>query len=229
MDGIFVIDKPVGPTSHDICEYFKKVLGFKKVGHAGTLDPLASGILVVLTGRATKMQSVFLGQDKEYSFTLRLGETTDTYDAQGKTVAKREIPSDYAERLPEILKEFLGEIAQIPPKFSALKIRGTPMYRLARQGVDVQAAPRKIRISALEIIGFKSGDVEMKMSCSSGTYVRSLAHDLGDRLGCGGHVVALRRLRSEPFGIEEAMPLKEDFSLFFRAKNRSKTVLQSPL
>lgn len=207
MNGILVIDKPQGPTSHDICQYFKRTLPVKKVGHAGTLDPLATGVLVILLDGATKLQPIFLGQDKEYEFTMRLGETTDTYDAQGKNLATRPIPSNVEQKLKVLLSRFTGEILQTPPLFSAIKKNGQPLYKLARRGESVAIAPRKIKIHSLDLISFDLPQVTLRMRCSSGTYVRSLVHDIGQVLGCGAHVKALRRLRSEPFGLENAITL----------------------
>lgn len=207
MNGILVIDKPKGPTSHDICQYFKRTLPVKKVGHAGTLDPMATGVLVILLDQATKLQSVFLGKDKEYEFTMKLGETTDTYDAEGKILERGLVRDDVEEKLKKLLLQFQGEILQTPPAFSAIKKNGQPLYKLARKGMSVEVPPRKIRIDSLEILRVGLPEVTLRCRCSCGTYIRSLAHDLGQKLGCGAHVTALRRLRSEPFGIEEALPL----------------------
>jgi len=207
MDGILVVDKPSGPTSHDICQFFKHQLKVKKVGHAGTLDPLATGVLILLIDGATKLQPIFLGKDKEYEFTMRLGITTDTYDSQGKIVATKEVASDTLEKIKKFLPEFTGEILQTPPPFSAIKKNGRPLYKFARRGESVEISPRKIQIHSLQINKMTLPDVTMRVRCSSGTYVRSLAHDLGMRLGCGAHIIALRRLRSEPFGLEDAIEI----------------------
>lgn len=207
MNGILVVDKPKGPTSHDVCQYFKRTLPVKKVGHAGTLDPMATGVLIILLDGATKLQSVFLGQDKEYEFTMRLGETTDTYDAEGKiTPHPGPLPLEEREIL-QVLPQFTGEILQTPPAFSAIKKNGRPLYELARKGKPVQPEPRKIQIHSLEILKFNLPEVTLRCRCSSGTYIRSLAHDLGRQLGCGAHVTKLRRLRSEPFGLCDTISL----------------------
>lgn len=205
MDGILVVDKPSGPTSHDVCQYFKRQLGLKKVGHAGTLDPLATGVLILLLDGATKLQPVFLGQDKEYQFTMRLGVETDTYDSQGRIIETHSAHPELVEGLRAHLPQFTGEILQTPPAFSAIKKKGQPLYKLARQGKTVTADPRKITVYSLEIVEENFPDVILKVRCSSGTYVRSIAHDLGKQLGCGAHITALRRLRSEPFGLEDAI------------------------
>lgn len=206
MNGILVVDKPKGPTSHDICQYFKRTLPVKKVGHAGTLDPLATGILVILLDDATKLQSIFMGKDKEYEFTMRLGVTTDTYDSEGKVVSEISPDGDVEEKLKSILPQFTGEIWQTPPPFSAIKKNGTPLYKLARRGETVEIPPRKIKIYSLEILNVSLPEVTLKAKCSCGTYIRSLVHDLGNQLGVGAHVTQLRRLRSEPFGLENALP-----------------------
>lgn len=207
MDGILVVDKPSGPTSHDICQYFKRTLDVRKVGHAGTLDPLATGVLVILLDGACKLQPIFMGKDKEYQFTLCFGISTDTYDSQGKILKEKPISPNTLEELKKILKDFTGEILQVPPPFSAIKKGGVPLYKLARKGEMILAEPRKIRVDSLEIIDARLPEVTLKARCSSGTYVRSIAHDLGKILGCGAHIKALRRLRSEPFGVEEAVIL----------------------
>lgn len=208
MNGILVVDKPSGPTSHDICQYFKRTLPVRRVGHAGTLDPLATGVLVILLDDATKLSQTFMGGDKEYQFTMKLGISTDTYDSQGKVLELKEVSHDASEKLKEILKDFTGEILQTPPPFSAIKKNGVPLYKLARAGREVVAAPRKIRIDSLEILEIHLPEIHLMVRSSCGTYVRSIAHDLGQRLGCGAHITALRRLRSEPFGLEKAIQLK---------------------
>lgn len=207
MNGILVVDKPSGPTSHDICTHFKRTLPVKKVGHAGTLDPLATGVLVILLDDACKLSQTFMGGDKEYQFTMRLGITTDTYDSEGKTLEVKEVPAGVLVDLKKLLKDFLGTISQVPPAFSAIKQKGIPLYKLARQGKPVSADPRTVRIDSLEIVEEALPDITLKVRCSCGTYVRSLAYDLGKRLGVGAHITALRRLRSEPFGLEKALQL----------------------
>lgn len=205
MDGILIIDKPSGMTSHDVCQHFKQTLPVKKVGHAGTLDPLATGVLVILLDNACKLQPVFMGKNKVYQFTLRLGVTTDSYDADGKIKSEADVPSDALLRMKQALPDFLGEIEQVPPVFSAIRKNGQRLYKLARKGIEVKPDPRRVRIDSLEILEADLPDVTLRVSCSCGTYVRSIAHDLGAKIGCGAHVTALRRLRSEPFGVEEAI------------------------
>lgn len=205
MDGILVVDKPSGPTSHDICQHFKRQLGAKKVGHAGTLDPLATGVLILLIDGATKLQPIFLGKDKEYLFTMRLGIATDTYDSQGKIIETHPAHPELVEGLRTHLPQFTGKILQKPPAFSAIKKNGQPLYKMARRGEVVETIARPVTVYSLEIVEENFPEVTLQVRCSSGTYVRSIAHDLGQLLGCGAHITALRRLRSEPFGLEDCI------------------------
>lgn len=205
MNGILIVDKPSGMTSHDVCQHFKRTLPVKKVGHAGTLDPLATGVLVILLDNACKLQSVFMGKNKVYQFTMRLGVTTDSYDADGKVKSEADVPSDALRRIEQAIPDFLGEIDQVPPIFSAIRKNGQRLYKLARNGIEVKPDSRRVRIHTIEMIEAVLPDVTLKVSCACGTYIRSLAYDLGRRVGCGAHVTALRRLRSEPFGVEEAL------------------------
>lgn len=207
MNGILVVDKPSGITSHDVCQYFKRTLSVKKVGHAGTLDPLATGVLVILLDDACKLQSVFMGKDKIYQFTMKLGETTDSYDADGKITKTEMVPEDALIQLKHFLPEFIGMIEQVPPIFSAIHKNGKRLYEWARKGIDVKPDPRKIRIDSIEIVESHLPEVTLKVACSCGTYVRSLAFDLGQKISCGAHITAIRRLRSEPFGVEEAIQM----------------------
>ena len=212
MDGILVIDKPSGPTSHDICQQAKRLFKAKKVGHAGTLDPLATGVLILLIGQATKMAQQFSGAKKEYLFTMELGKVSDTYDIQGKVQPGGPIPPDWQKQLQSLIPEFIGEITQTTPPYSAVKHNGVPLYKLARAGKEVPVKLRQVTIESMEIVpllckeGEGGGRVTMQVSCSAGTYVRSIAHDLGQKLGCGAIVTELRRLKSEPFRVEDAIP-----------------------
>ena len=192
MIGFLNIDKPQGITSHDVVARVRRLAGMKRVGHAGTLDPLATGVLVVGLGRATRLIEYIVGQPKTYLTTVRLGQATDTYDADGDVVQERPVAvSDSA--FVAALDQFRGEIEQIPPMFSAIKRDGQPLYKLARQGKTVERKARRITIDALEVVKRSGDDVTLRVGCSTGTYIRSLAHDLGESLGCGGHVVMLRR------------------------------------
>ena len=204
IDGALLLDKPVGVSSNAALQRAKKLLGAAKAGHAGTLDPLASGLLVALFGEATKFAGPLLDSDKEYLATLKLGERTTTGDAEGDVLSKKDVNT---ERLPAVLERFRGEIAQVPPMYSALKHKGTPLYRLARRGEEVARAARRIRIFSLEIVRLQAPALLIRVVCSKGTYIRVLAEDIGVALGCGAHLSALRRTGSGRFRVEDALTL----------------------
>ncbi|MCL4265559.1 MAG: tRNA pseudouridine(55) synthase TruB [Anaerolineae bacterium] len=205
-EGILNIDKPAGITSHDVVNRVRRVAGLRRVGHAGTLDPLATGVLLVCLGRATRLVEYMMGQPKTYEVVIRLGQSTDTYDADGEVVAER--PCRFTtDDLPPALAQFRGPIQQRPPIYSALKKEGQPLYKLARQGVQVEVKARAVTIYELEQLAFDLPFLTLRIICSSGTYIRSLAHDLGERLGCGGHVAALRRTAVGEFTLDTAVPL----------------------
>ncbi|MCX5686310.1 MAG: tRNA pseudouridine(55) synthase TruB [Candidatus Omnitrophica bacterium] len=207
MDGILVVDKPQGWTSHDVVDFIRTRFGFKKVGHAGTLDPMATGVLVVLIGSLTKSSSLFSADDKEYEATLTLGAESDTGDADGK-ISDSGKPANYSRReIEDVFKEFLGEIEQRPPMYSAIKIKGERLYKLARRGIDVAVGSRKICIKNIEITDIKLPEVSFRVTCSKGTYVRSLAVDIGKALGCGAYLSRLKRTRSGRFGIDGAIKI----------------------
>ncbi len=198
--GILVIDKDVGPTSHDVVDAVRRLTGERRVGHAGTLDPLASGVLVVLVGTATRLAEYLTGHDKTYRATLLLGVTTTTDDAQGEIL--RERPVDVTEeRLVAALAKFRGTISQRPPAFAAVKQGGVRAYVRARKGESFELPMREVTIRALDLVAFGTPGVVLDVRCSAGTYVRSLARDLGEELSCGAHLVALRRMASGPFSI----------------------------
>lgn len=206
MNGILNIDKPQGMTSHDVVARVRRLAQMRRVGHAGTLDPLATGVLVLALGRATRLLEYVVGQPKEYVTTVRLGQITDSYDADGTVVAEHPVAVTEAQ-LQTALQAFIGTIEQVPPMFSAIKKDGQPLYKLARQGVTVERKPRTVTISALELVERNGNDVELHVACSTGTYIRSLAHDLGQLLGCGGHVVVLRRTQVGRFESQKAIGL----------------------
>jgi len=212
ISGVLVIDKPGGQdslvTSHNVVQQVRRIAGMRKVGHAGTLDPLASGVLVLCLGRATRLVEYLVGRSKLYQATIRLGQSTDTYDAQGEITAERPCHVTPAE-LEEALEHFRGEIRQEPPMYSAIKRQGQPLYKLARQGIEVDRPLRKVTIFRLELDAVNLPFIDITVRCSSGTYVRSLAHDLGERLGCGGHITMLRRTAVGHLGLAEAVPLAE--------------------
>ena len=203
IDGALLLDKPVGVSSNHALQAAKRLFAAKKAGHAGTLDPLASGLLVVLFGEATKFAGPLLDSDKEYVATLKLGERTSTGDAEGAVLAKRPT-GDIAVTLPEVLERFRGEIDQVPPMHSALKRDGEPLYRLARRGESVERAARRVRIHSLEAQKRQGDELVLRVVCSKGTYIRVLAEDIGEALGCGAHLSALRRTASGRFRVEQA-------------------------
>ncbi len=208
MNGIVLIDKPEGLTSHDVVARARKLFGTKKVGHAGTLDPFATGLLVLCLGKATRIVQYITGCDKEYVATMRLGETTDTQDVTGQLITRRPVPEFSRRQLAEVFTGFVGSIDQIPPMFSAKKINGTRLYTLARQGKIVERAACAVTIHALDIRDVALPKIGFRVTCSSGTYIRTLAHDIGERLGCGAHVTALRRMHIGEFSLNNAVSLE---------------------
>lgn len=209
VSGVLVIDKPIGLTSHDVVQIIRRGTGIRRAGHTGTLDPRASGVLVVLIGPAVRLSEYVSASDKRYQATIRLGSSTDTYDAEG-VVTKSTVSVDdiTEERFNEVLQEFVGEIEQVPPPYSAVKVKGKKAYEMAREGEEVDLSPRKIHVYSLEVLEWAPPEVVIDVYCSSGTYVRSLANDLGNRLGCGAHLVGLRRTKSGRFTLRDAVPLR---------------------
>ena len=205
IDGALLLDKPVGLSSNAALQKAKKLLGAAKAGHAGTLDPLASGLLLVLLGEATKFAGPLLDADKEYVASVKLGERTTTGDAEGEVLQSRKVELN---DLPSVLERFRGEIEQVPPMHSALKHQGTPLYRLARRGQEVERAARKVRISTLEQIDLAAERLVLRVVCSKGTYIRVLAQDIGEALGCGAHLCGLRRTGSGRFRVDHAVTLE---------------------
>jgi tRNA pseudouridine55 synthase len=207
IDAALLLDKPLGLSSNAALQKAKRLFGAAKAGHAGTLDPLASGLLLVLFGEATKFAGPLLDADKEYLATLKLGERTTTGDAEGEVIEKRPVRV-MENALLAVLDRFRGEIDQVPPMHSALKHEGTPLYRLARRGQEVERAPRRVRISELHLMKAEGASLDLRVICSKGTYIRVLAEDIGEALGCGAHLSALRRTGSGRFRIEQAVSLE---------------------
>jgi tRNA pseudouridine55 synthase len=207
IDGALLLDKPVGISSNRALQDARKLFGAKKAGHAGTLDPLASGLLIVLFGEATKFAGPLLDDDKEYLATLKLGEKTSTGDAEGEVIEKKE-PKVTESDLAPVLRRFTGEIEQVPPMHSALKRDGVPLYELARQGKTVAREPRRVRITQLEGLELKLPYLKLRVRCSKGTYVRTLAEDIGEALGTCAHLTALRRTASGRWRVEDAVSLE---------------------
>lgn len=199
MNGIVLLDKPLGLSSNTALQKVKRALGAAKAGHAGTLDPLATGMLPILLGEATKVAGCLLHKDKAYRVSCRLGQVTDTYDAEGEVVDERPVPALDKATVESALAPFLGTIRQRAPIYSAIKLKGQPLYRRVRRGEEVVAPEREVVIRRIALLGQTVDSLELEVECGSGTYIRSLAHDLGQVLGCGAHVSVLRRLWVEPF------------------------------
>jgi tRNA pseudouridine55 synthase len=209
MDGFLNINKPAGWTSHDVVARLRFLLKVKKVGHTGTLDPAATGVLPICLGKATKLARLLTETDKEYRAVMRLGETTDTQDATGKVLIRRAVEGLTEARVREVMASFRGEIRQLPPMYSAVKVDGQPLYKAARAGREVERAERTVAIRRLDLIRMEGNDVTFEVTCSKGTYVRTLCEDIGERLGVGAHLYQLVRTRSGPFRIEESMTVPE--------------------
>jgi len=208
MNGILVVDKPAGITSYDVIRRLKKIIGAEKIGHAGTLDPIATGVLVILLGKFTKMATQLLADEKEYIFEATFGVTTDSQDSTGKVISERPVDLDEA-KLKAAIGRFIGEIEQIPPMVSAVKYKGERLYKLARKGIEVERKPKKIKIKVFEIIDFRGDKATFRVVSSKGTYIRTLCYDLGETLGCGAHMSNLRRVRSGNFHLDDAKTLDE--------------------
>src|ERR1017187_8034918 len=207
LDGAILIDKPAGPTSHDVVDAIRRQFGIKKVGHCGTLDPNATGLLIIVLGRGTKLSEKLMSDDKVYEGAIKFGETTNSYDADGELVASLPVPPMTVEQLNEATAPFIGDIMQTPPMVSAIKINGVPLYKLARKGIEVEREPRLIHVYNFRFTEYAEPLGKFRVACTKGTYVRSLAHDLGQKLGCGAHLATLRRSASGKFDVADALPL----------------------
>jgi tRNA pseudouridine55 synthase len=209
VSGVLVVDKPIGLTSHDVVQIVRRGTGIRRAGHTGTLDPRASGVLVILIGPAVRLSEFVSASDKRYQATIRLGSVTDTYDSEGTiTSSGASIDNITEEQFEEILQEFVGEIDQVPPPYSAVKVKGKKAYELARKGQPVDLKARKINVYSLELLEWAPPEAVVDVYCSSGTYVRSLANDLGESLGCGAYLVGLRRTKSGRFSLRDAVSLR---------------------
>lgn len=213
LDGALLIDKPAGPTSHDVVAAIRRQFRIDKVGHCGTLDPNATGLLIIVLGRGTKLSEKLMSDDKVYEGTIQFGETTDSYDADGELVASLPVPPLTLDQLNEAAAEFVGDLMQKPPMVSAVKKGGVPLYKLARKGVEVEREPRLIHIYNFRFTDYREPLGTFSIACTKGTYVRSLAHELGQKLGCGAHLATLRRTASGKFGVTDARPLDEILQL----------------
>jgi tRNA pseudouridine55 synthase len=209
FDGVLLVDKPPRLTSHDVVDRIRRHFGFNKVGHCGTLDPAATGLLVIVIERATKLQDKLMADDKTYEGTLKLGIATDSQDADGEVTAEKPVPPLTAADIEAIFKKFTGDIQQIPPMVSAKKVAGVALYKLHRKGKTVEREPRSVHIYDFRLLNFASPDAEFRVTCTKGTYVRTLCHDIGEQLGCGAHLATLRRTRSGQLDIKDAKPLND--------------------
>lgn len=209
IDGILNIDKPTGITSMDVVRRIKRVSKQKRVGHGGTLDPFASGVVPVCIGRATRMMEYLVDSSKDYHATVRLGVETDTYDVDGDVTGERDASNLDLETIRRALLRFEGMIEQVPPMFSALKKDGRRLYHLAREGIEIEREPRSVHVVGLDVTDWSPPDLTLDVTCGRGFYMRSLAHDLGEVLGCGGHLRELTRTRSGAFHIDQALSLEE--------------------
>ena len=208
--GFLLVKKPKNITSHDVVDRLRKISGIKKVGHSGTLDPFATGLLILGIGkRATKKLSRFLKADKEYIGLLKLGAVSDTFDDTGKILKKEKNKEPTKDEVKKALKSFLGEINQTPPLFSAQKIKGKPLYRLARKGIKIKPRAKKAKINKIEILNYSFPYLKIKVKCSSGTYIRSLANDIGKTIGCGAYLEELKRTKIGLYSLEKAVELSK--------------------
>jgi len=207
FDGALLVDKPAGPTSHDIVAAVRRKFQLEKVGHAGTLDPNATGLLILLVGKGTKLSEKLMGSDKVYEGTAKFGETTDSYDSDGEITAALPVPLLTLEELNASAAEFTGDQLQTPPMVSAVKKDGVPLYKLARKGLEVERKPKLIHVYSYKFSEYAEPHGKFRAACTKGTYVRSLVHDLGQKLGCGAHLSQLRRISSGKFDVADALPL----------------------
>ena len=213
LDGALLIDKPVGPTSHDVVDAIRRRFQIKKAGHCGSLDPNATGLLGIVLGRGTKLSEKLMATDKVYEGALRLGETTSSYDTDGELTASLPVPPLTLERLNEVAATFVGDRMQLPPMVSAVKKDGVPLYKLARKGIEVERKERLIHIYNFRFSTYEEPVGYFRVACTKGTYVRTLAHDFGQKVGCGGHLATLRRIASGKFDVADGLPLDQVLDL----------------
>jgi len=213
LDGALLVDKPSGPTSHDVVDAVRRKFQIKKVGHCGTLDPNATGLLIIVLGRGTKLSERLMSDDKVYDGAIKFGETTDSYDSDGELVATLPVPRLTLDELNEMAGAFVGDQMQLPPMVSAVKKDGVPLYKLARKGIEVERKERLIHIYSFRFTTYIEPVAQFRVACTKGTYVRTLAHDLGQRLGCGAHLTSLRRMAAGRFDVANALPLDQVLAL----------------
>lgn len=209
MEGVLLVDKPQDHTSHDVVARLRGKLKMRRIGHAGTLDPMATGLLIILIGKATRVSQYLISLDKEYEGTVELGKVTDSQDADGEVMETRPVPPLTEEGVKAVIAGFLGDQYQMPPMYSAIKIDGVPLYKNARKGVEIEREPRFIRVMNWDLTRFALPQLDFRLRCTKGTYVRTLAHDLGQKLGCGAHLSALRRTATDKFHVSQALTLDQ--------------------
>ncbi len=209
LEGVLLVDKPTDHTSHDVIARLRGILRMRRIGHAGTLDPMATGVLVVLLGKATKASQYLMSLDKEYAGTIKLGSVTNTQDAEGEVLETRPVPPLTEAEVKAVMQTFNGDQYQLPPMFSAIKIDGVPLYKQARKGEEVEREPRFIRVASFEMTRFASPEIDFVLRCSKGTYVRTVAHDLGQKIGCGAHLSSLRRTATGKFTVAQCLTLEQ--------------------
>ena len=207
LDGAILIDKPAGPTSHDVVDAIRRRFQIKKVGHCGTLDPNATGLLIIVLGRGTKLSEKLMSDDKVYEGAIKFGDTTDSYDCDGELTGSLPVPPMTLDQLNEEAAKFVGDLMQVPPMVSAIKIKGVPLYKMARKGIEIEREPRLVHIYNFRFTSYELPLGTFKIACTKGTYVRSIAHDLGQKLGCGAHLETLRRSVSGKFDVADATTL----------------------
>ncbi|MCC5806202.1 MAG: tRNA pseudouridine(55) synthase TruB [Opitutales bacterium] len=208
-EGVLLIDKPSGITSHDVVDRVRRKLRMKRIGHAGTLDPMATGLVIILVGKATKLSQYLIGLDKVYEGCIEFGRSTNTHDAEGETTEEHPVPEMTVDELRAIVDTFTGDQYQTPPMFSAKKIDGVPLYKLARKGKEIEREARVVRISRFTVDRWEPPEFDFTLACSKGTYVRTVAHDLGQKTGCGAFLKELRRVEIDRFQIEDSLELAE--------------------
>jgi tRNA pseudouridine55 synthase len=213
FDGAVLIDKPAGPTSHDVVDALRRAFRLEKVGHCGTLDPNATGLLIIVLGKGTKLSEKLMSDDKVYEGVIKFGETTDSYDADGELVSSLPVPPLTLEELNATAAVFQGDLMQTPPMVSAVKIKGVPLYKMARKGIEVERKARLIRIYSFRFAGYSEPFGQFRIACTKGTYVRALAHEIGQKIGCGAHLASLRRVVSGKFDVKDSIPFEDALKL----------------
>ena len=227
-DGILLVDKPTGMTSHDVVNAVRRRFRIKKVGHCGTLDPNATGLLILVLGKATKLSETLMGQDKVYEGIISLGRETSSYDIDGETISEQPVPALTLNAINELAKSFKGDQMQTPPMVSAIKKDGVPLYKLARKGIEVERPARLIHIYYFKVTTYQEPDCHFEIACTKGTYVRSIAHDLGKLIGCGAYLKTLRRRVSGDYDLSKANPLKDLLDMDLPTLSRSLISIERP-